>query len=131
MKLRQDARDVVLEAAARDVGHAVDLDLVVHQAGDRLEEAGMDREERVADRLARTRELVVGRHLADVEEHPARERVAVRLEARGGEADHEVPGADGLARDELLAGDRADDRAGEIVLAGGVQTGKLRRLAAR
>ena len=95
--LRENARNVVREAAARDVGHAVDLDLVVEEASDGLEEAPVDGEERVADRLVRAGQLVEGGHLADVEEDLAREGVAVRLEAAGGEADDDVAGADGLA----------------------------------
>ena len=128
--LGEDARDVVLEAAAGDVGHAGHLDVVVQQAADGLEEALVHGEKGVADRLVRARELVLRRHLADVEEHAAGEGEAVRLEAAGGQADDHVPGADGLSRDEPLAGDGADDRADEVVFVGGVEAGHFGGLAA-
>ena len=101
--LGEHARDVVLEAAAGDVGHAGNLDVVVKKASDRLEEALVYGEKGVADRLVGARKLVLRGHLADVEEHAARKGVAVRLETAGREADDDVSGADGLPRDELPA----------------------------
>ena len=123
-------RSMKLKIVGTDVGHAGHLDVVVQQAADGLEEALVHGEKGVADRLVRARELVLRRHLADVEEHAAGEGEAVRLETAGGQADDHVPGADGLSRDEPLAGDGADDRADEVVFVGGVEAGHFGGLAA-
>ena len=120
--LREDARDVVRETAASNVRHAVDLDLPVHQLGDGLEEALVHGEERVAERLVRPRKLVLPGILAEIEDHAARERKAVRLQAVRRETEDHVSSADRLAGDELRLGDAADDRADEIVLARRIET---------
>ena len=110
--------------------HAVDLDLAVHQLGDGLQEALVHGEKRVAERLVRPGELVLPRILAEVEDHTASKRKAVRLESARGEAENHVPGADRLARDELRLGDAADDRADEIVLARRIEARHFGGLAA-
>ena len=65
-----------------------------------------------------------------VEKHPAHERVAVRVEARGREAEQPVAGRDRAPVDPAALLDHADREAGEVVLAVGVEPGQLRGLAA-
>ncbi len=63
-------------------------------------------------------------------EHAADEREAVRVDARGGEADHGVPRLHAGAVDEPLALDDPHASAGEVELVVPVDPGKLGRLAA-
>ena len=127
--LGEDPRNVVRKPAARDVRHAADLH-GLHERPDRLQEALVRREKRVAERLVRPGKLVPPRILADVEDDAPRQREAVRLEPVGREADDHVARADGLARDELRLLDAADDRADEIVLADRIEPRHLGGLAA-
>ena len=60
----------------------------------------------------------------------AGERVAVGVQAGGGHPDEDVAGLDALAGDHFVAVDRADDEAGQIVFAVGVEAGHLRGFAA-
>ena len=64
-----------------------------------------------------------------VEEHLARERVAVRVQAEGGQPDEHVAGLN-PARQRPLPLHDAHDEAGEIVVVLGVGARHLRRLAA-
>ncbi len=128
--LGENARNVIRETAACDVGHARNLDLALKKLGDGLEEALMDGEKRLAESLIRTRELILPGILAEIENDAAGEREAVGLKAAGREADDDVSGADGLARDELALLHATDDGADEIVFAGGIKAGHLSRLAA-
>ena len=68
--------------------------------------------------------------LRHLEQELARERVAVGVQAVGRQADQHVADLDRLAGDDLGAVDAADDEAGQVVLAVGVEAGHLRRLAA-
>ena len=78
--LRQNTRNVVREASAGDVRHAVDLDLALHELGDGLEETLVHREKRIAESLICTRQLVLPAALAEIEHDAAGERKAVGLE---------------------------------------------------
>ena len=128
--LGQDARNVVVEAAARQVRHSM------HEPGreDRLhgpQVGEMRIEEHVADEPAaelgqRVRRLLPHR----VEKNLAGERVAVGLESDGGKTDRDVPGRDARSVQDLLAIHDADDRSRDVVLAGRVEARHLRRLAA-
>jgi hypothetical protein len=51
------------------------------------------------------------------------------VQAGGGKSDEDVAGLDGVAGDEAGAVDDADDEAGEVVFAIGVEAGHLRGLA--
>ena len=66
----------------------------------------------------------------DFEEQLAGQRVAVGVQAGGGQADEHVAGLDVCAGDELVAIDGADDEAGQVVFAVGVEAGHLRGFAA-
>ena len=63
-------------------------------------------------------------------EHPADEREAVRMDAGGGEADHDVAFTDRRAVDETLAVDEPDAGPGEVELVVAVDPGQLGGLAA-
>ena len=65
-----------------------------------------------------------------VEEDAARERVAVRVQADRGQADQDVALAHGLAVDEILRVDDAEDEAGDVVVVVAVEARHLRGLAA-
>ena len=64
------------------------------------------------------------------EEELAGERVSVGVQAGGGQADEHVSGFDFCAGNELVAVDDADDEAGKVVLALGVEAGHLGGFAA-
>ena len=73
---------------------------------------------------------VAGRMPGDLEQQLARQRIAVGVQAGGGQAEQHVAGTDLRAGEQALALDRADDEAGQIVFAGGVEAGHLGGLAA-
>ncbi len=88
------------------------------------------REQLVGDRPTGSRQERVHPELHHVEDDPAHERVAVRVEPRRGEAEHDVARADPRAVHDPRALDDADGEARQVVLTGGVQVGELRGLAA-
>lgn len=128
--LGENTRNVIREASARNVGHTRNLDLALKKLCDRLQEALMNGEKRLAESLIRTRELILPGILAEIENDAAGEREAVGLKAAGRETDDNVSGADGLARDELALLDATDDGADEIVFSGRIKAGHLSRLTA-
>ena len=65
-----------------------------------------------------------------VEEDFAGQRVAVGVEAGGGQADDDVAGADRFAVDDIGAVDHADDGADEVVIGAVIDAGHLRGFAA-
>ena len=65
-----------------------------------------------------------------LEHDPPRQRVAVGVQAGRGHADQHVAGRDRPAVDQPRAVDDADDEAGEVVFAVGVEARHLRGLAA-
>ena len=75
-------------------------------------------------------DVLVGAVFGDFEEELAGEGVAVGVEAVGGQADEDVADLDVLAGDDVVAVDGADDGAGEVVLAVGVEAGHLGGFAA-
>ena len=91
---------------------------------ERLTEFGDVGDEAVAALL----EIAVGGSEA---ERLAGERVAVGVEPVGGECDQAVAGGDRFAGDRAVAIDDADDRAGEIELAGLVDIGHVGGFAAK
>ena len=102
-------------------------------AGERGEQrlvVAMHAQQLFADALFQARQLVPGAQAHRLEEHLARERVAVGVQAVGGEADDDVARLDARAVDHLRAIDHADDRAGEVVFAALIHARHLRGLAA-
>ena len=87
-------------------------------------------EQRVADGRAQLGDVVVEREAQPLEQHLARQRVAVRVQARSkaGRAAHRPRAR--LAGERATALDHADDEARQVVVVGGVRPGHLRRLAA-
>ena len=61
-----------------------------------------------------SRRRVLEREAAFFEQGAARQRVAVGVQAAGGQADDRVAGAHRVARDERVGGDRAEGRAAEV-----------------
>ena len=130
--LGQDARRVVDQAAAGDVGDAVDdpLDAVVPV--DRLHGADVDPgrlQVLVGEGPAELGDVVAGLH-AGVLGDLAREAVSVGVQARAGQPDDLVPRADLLAVEDVLAFDHPEAEAGEVVFARVVEVGQDGRLAA-
>ena len=128
--LGENARNVIREASARNVGHTRNLNLALKKLCDRLQEALMNGEKRLTERLVRTGELILPGILAEIENNAAGEREAVSLKTAGRKTDDNVSGADGLAGDELALLHAADDSADEVIFAGGIKTGHLRGLTA-
>ncbi len=128
--LGENARNVIREASARNVGHTRNLNLALKKLCDRLQEALMNGEKRLTERLVRTGELILPGILAEIENNAAGEGEAVSLKTAGRKTDDNVSGADGLAGDELALLHAADDSADEVIFTGGIKTGHFSRLAA-
>ena len=127
--LGQDAREIVRDAAAGDVGHARGV-VAGGELLDEAEVAAVGLHQGSAGFFLERVDVLLGLVLRDFEEELAGERVAVGVQAGGGEADEDVAGMDFGAGDQLGALDDADDEAGEVVFAVGVEAGHLRGLAA-
>ena len=126
----QDARQVFGDAAAGDVGHAVDAGRLAVSFLMTLQVAAVGLHQRGAGLVLEGVDVLVGLVLGDFEEELAGERVAVGVQAGGGQADEDVAGLDFCAGDQLGAVDDADDEAGQVVFAVGVEAGHLRGFAA-
>ena len=128
--LRENARNVIREASARNVGHTRNLNLTLKKFCDGLQEALMNGEKRLTERLVRAGELILPGILAEIENNAAGEREAVRLKTSGRETDDNVPGANGLACDKFALLHAADDSTDEVVFTGRIEAGHFRRLTA-
>ena len=82
------------------------------------------------DGHAKLRHEGIRRHPGDVEEHAAGERIAVGVKSRRRQADQDVARLDRPAVDDLRPFDDADNEAGDVVFAGGVEARHLGGLAA-
>ena len=125
----------VVEAVARDVGEAADVDRGAQQVEHRGDVDLGRLEQDLAERPA---EPVVVR--AQLGERAPRERVAVRVQARRGQADQRVAGLDAPAVDDRVELDQADGAAAELdprddvadlgdLAAGDLDPGELRSAA--
>ena len=127
---RQHAGDVLDQPAAGDVRQCLqaaggvrgkagrDVDAGRGSAG--LSPSGRSGSNGAGARQSRP---AFGDHLAD-------QRIAVGVQAAGGEAEDDVAHGDVGAGEQPAALDRAHGEAGEIVVALGIEPGHLRRLAA-
>jgi len=127
--LRNDAGEIFCDAAAGDVGHAAD-DFCSGELFDDGEVAAVGAHEGGAGLILELVDVLLWAVLGDFEEELAGEGVAVGVEAVGGQADEDVAYLNGVAGDDLVAGDGADDGAGEVVLVVGVEAGHLGGFAA-
>ncbi len=127
--LGNDAGKVLRDAAAGDVGHAVDY-FCAGELFDYGEVAAVGAHEGGAGLVLELVDVLLGAVLCDFEEELAGQGVAVGVEAVGGQADEDVAYFDGVAGDDLVAADGADDGAGEVVLVVGVEAGHLCGFAA-
>ena len=114
--LRQHARQVAEDAAAGDVR-------------ERLHVGPLPQRAHVVEVEPVRREQQVGVEVVVADER-AHEREAVGVEARGGEAEHDVAGLAALAVDQALAVDDPDAGAREVELLLAVDARQLGRLAA-
>ena len=89
------------------------------------------RQQGLADRLAKLLDVIADAVLGDVENDSPGEAVAVRVQAGRGDADGHVVRLDRPAVDDPLAVGHTDAEAGQIVIAGGVDIGQDGRLAAQ
>ena len=87
-------------------------------------------EQRLADGACPARHVAVDRRARALEHDPPRQRIAVGVQPGRGHADQHVADGDRAAVDQPLAIDDADDEAGEVVLAVGVEARHLGGLAA-
>ncbi len=71
------------------------------------------------------RNILRGLVACDFKKQLAGQRVSVGMQAGGGQADQHIAGFDAHAGDQLVPVDRADDEAGQIVLAIGIEAGHL------
>ena len=128
--LRQDARDVVDEAAAGDVGDAVDRDARGLGGLDGGEIADVGLQEGFADGFAVEHVgLGIDAEAVGLEEEFPGEAESVGVETVGREADRDVAGGDVLAGDDLALLDDAGDDADEVEVVA-VHAGHFRGLAA-
>ena len=123
---RHDTRNVVRESAAGDVRKAA------HRQSCREREHRLDvdpgrGEQRIEQRLT----IELGRRVrAGHRDELANQRVAVRMRAARGEAEHYIAGPHPLAIQNGFLLDHADAEAGEVVIVAVVHARHLRRLTA-
>ncbi len=127
---RQDARNVVGQSAAGDVGERF------HRSGpaDRGEAGRHINQGRREERLAKRECGLEGRGLVPAQalllHHPADQRKAVGMDARGHDPEHRVARSDVATGQQHVALRSPDGEAGEIVVAWRVEAGHLRGLPA-
>ena len=90
----------------------------------------MDLQKFVADGVAEFGDAALGLEFHLLEENLAGERIAVGVQAAGGEADDGVAGADGFAVEHFGFFDDADDGAADVVLPRFIKAGHLGGFAA-
>ena len=127
--LGDDAGKIFGDASAGDVGHTVDQ----FRAGELLDDgevAAVYAHESRAGLVFELIDVLLGPVFAYFEEELAGERVAVGVEAVGGQTNEDVADLDGFAGNDFVAGDGSDDGSGEIVLVVGIEAGHLGGFAA-
>ena len=87
-------------------------------------------EQRLSERFAQIRDMTVHRQPQLFEGDLAGQRIAVGVQAGRGQPEQHVSRRDLRSGNQPVALDRADDEAGHVVLALGVEAGHFRRLAA-
>ncbi len=129
---RQHAVEVLGDAAAGDVGHAVDGQACGQGRQDRLHVDTRRLEQGVGQALAAqlVHRLEVRLGGTAVEEHAAGERVAVGVQTARREAQHDVALLHHLGQDHLGPVDDAHAEAAQVVVVGVHDAGVLGRLAA-
>ena len=127
--LGEDAWEVFRDATAGDVGHAGD-DFGLRELLEDGEVGAVLAHESGTGFVFEFVDILVGAVLCDFKEELASERVAVGVEAVGGEPEEDVARFNLVAGDDVRAVDDADDEAGKVVLALGVEAGHLCGFAA-
>ena len=125
----QNARRVIGDASAGDVRGAFE-DFFVVEGAQGLEVTAVQLQEFLGDGGAQFVELRVHIVAGDFEEKLAGQRVAVGVEAGGGQAEQHVAGLDGFAGDHALPLDHAHDEAGQVVFAVVIEAGHFGGFAA-
>ena len=139
----EDAGEILGDAAAGDVGHALDESSGGGSVG-RIEWGGagggeladngkigaVGAHEGGAGLVLEVVDVLLGTVFGDFEEELAGERIAVGVEAVRGQAEEAVAGLDAFAGDDARARNGADDSASEVVFAVGVEAGHLGGFAA-
>ncbi len=123
---RQHARDIVAQAASRDMGDGLYRNRLQKGQHAAYVDAGRF-EQRLAERPAAHGHIQGG---AARRENPTDERKTVGVEPAGGQAENLVAGRYAAAVDDRVVLDHADAETGQIVITGGVHARHLRRLAA-
>ena len=126
--VRKHAWEVPRDASPGDVRHAADHPL--HRTEDR-QVAAVRLQQRVAQFGAQLGNPLVQTLGVPVDiEYVAHERVAVRVQAAGGEAEEHIAVSRTAAADEIVSPDRTDYEAHEVEIAALVQTRQLGGLTA-
>ena len=135
--VRQHAGDVVHKPAAGDVHEALDAPRTTRTLVDFFQQPLHERpvahvhlEQLVGDADAEAGQFARRLEFHLVEEDVPGEGVAVGVQAGGGDTDEFVAGADVASVEDAAFLDHADDGAADVILAGLVKAGHLRRLAA-
>ncbi len=120
--LRQDARDVVGETAAGDVGGRLQ-ELRIVKGDKRLQIRLVYSQQLFADGDVQFRNRIAGLMTGHFEEEFASEGIAVGVQAVGGQSEQYIAGDDIGAGEHAFAFDGSDDKASQIVFAFGVKAG--------
>ena len=133
---REDAGDIIHEAAAGDVGEAFDdhrfagaIELLEERLHERAV-ADVHFHQLSAEGILETRQARFGIEAKIIEQDLAGERVAIGVESTGFDAENDVAGTDRFAIEHAGLLDDTDDGAADVVFAGLVKAGHLRCLAA-
>ena len=117
---RQNARRVFGDSSAGDMRRA--LAATRRRAARAAASDSCDGSSAALRRWSRQLGHCVRLMTGDLKQQLARQRIAVGMQAGGGQPEQNVAVANRLAGDHALALDRADDEAGQVVFAGGVKT---------
>ena len=108
--------------------HAADFHRL-HQRRDRLEIALVDGQQHLGHSPRGAGENILGLQLGGLEDHLARQRIAVGVEPRRRQADQDIAGLDALAGDDFPPAHHAHNGADQVILFGRIQARHLGRLA--
>ena len=128
--LGQDPRQILGDAAAGDVRQPFHASALEQRPDRPADTSGAARAARRRPSRPAPGRMCRAARPATSKKHAPGERIAVGVQAGGRQADQHVAGHDRPAVDDLASVDDADDEAGEVVLAVGVEARHLGGLAA-
>ena len=127
----QGAGNIVVQSAARDMGHRVNIELAAVQNGQKRRGVAPVRgQKRLANRCVEFRNEAVNGQPGVIKQDMASKAIAVGMQSVRGEADKDISGRDPLTVQNLAALHNPDNRADQIVIAVLIHPWHFRRLAA-